>query len=71
MNIVKAIELIMDDDGEKAFDNRKEAIETIMDKCGVVFIDFDWTKVGMHKTGTRKLIEKSELHKDQPFDTEF
>ena len=72
MNIVKALEIMIDNTAVygETFDGRNEALETIMDRCGVVFVKVrDAGKI--HSFAERKLVEKSELSKGEPFHTKL
>jgi len=68
MNIVKALEIMIDNTavyGEN-FDGRNEALETIMHRCGVVFVYID-----KRNSPYRELVEKSELSQGEPFHTKL
>lgn len=69
MHIVKAIEIVMDQNYGEDFDIRNEALETIMDRCGVAFVDVD--KSSMFHSQTRQLVEKSDLSKGEAFHTKM
>ena len=69
MHIVKAIEIVMDQNYGEDFDIRNEALGTIMDRCGVVFVGVD--RSSMFNSQARQLVEKSDLSKGEAFHTKM